>query len=144
MEVRSGPIIAGDVRALNGDYIHGEPGTVSASLAAIKSSYPHGSTVVMPIFDYIYDPGTMATVFATQPPSIGWATGGGGSDAAYHHIVGFVTATIDKVSATGGEKYVKVDLVKSVYADANITPGYGVNIGNCVPNSQIIAVVLWR
>ena len=138
------PIFAGDFDALNGDYIHGEPGTVAASISEIQSSYPPGSIVVLPIFDYVYDPGTMATVFASSTPAIGWATGGGGSNAAYHHIVGFVAVMITEVKATGNPKYVAGSFVKAVYGESSIIPGSGAQIGVCVPNPTIIAVALWR
>ncbi|MDF1515584.1 MAG: pilus assembly protein TadG-related protein, partial [Anaerolineae bacterium] len=101
------PLIAGNFGALNGDFIHGEPGTVASTISEIDSSYPPGSQVVLPIFDYVYDPGTMASEFSDRTPSIGWATGGGGSNAAYHHIVGFVTAQITEVKSTGNPKYIE-------------------------------------
>jgi hypothetical protein len=138
------PIFAGDLGALNGDYIHGSPGTVASTISEIGSSYPPGSIVIIPIFDYVYDPGTMATVFASSTPAIGWATGGGGSEAAYHHIVGFIAVVIDEVKSTGNPKYVAGTLDKIVYGGTSIDPGVGAQIGVCVPNPNIIAVALWR
>jgi hypothetical protein len=139
------PIFAGTQGGFtNGDYIHGEPGTVASTISEIDDSYPTGSFVVMPIFDYVYDPGTMADVFSSNTPAIGWATSGGGSNAAYHHIVGFVAANITEVKSTGNPKYVAGEFVDAVFGESAVIPGSGAQMGVCVPNNTIIAVALWR
>lgn len=137
------PIYAGGKGLTNGDFIHGAPGTVASTIAEINDSYLN-TDVVLPIFDYVYDPGTMDTVFPDNTPSIGWATGGGGSNAAYHHIVGFVTVHITETQATGNPKYIAGEFVTKVYAGSSIDLGSGVHIGACLPTGEIIGVVLWR
>ena len=140
------PIFAGDLGSLGGDYIHGEPGARASTVGAIGDSYPVGSVVIMPVFDYVYDPDTMDSTFPTKTPSIGWATAGGGTNASYHHIVGFVAAKIKEVNK--GQKLVKVEFVELVIGNnVNLTPGDGINSGSCSGGTgigDITAVTLWR
>jgi hypothetical protein len=140
------PIFTGNLGTIDGDFIHGEPGARAATVGAIKDTYPIDSVVIIPVFDYTFDPDTMDMTFPDQTPSIGWATGGGGTNASYHHIVGFVAAKIKEVNK--GSKMVKVEFVELVIGNnVNLTPGDGINSGVCGGGSgipDIIAVTLWR
>jgi hypothetical protein len=138
------PIFAGPYGSDVGDYIHGEPGTRASTISEIDSSYPEGSLVIIPVFDYVWAPGSMADYFHSKTPSIGWVTGGGGSNAAYHHIIGYVAAEITEVKSTGNPKYVAGAFVNAVLGESGIIPGTGAQIGVCIPNNTIIAVALWR
>ncbi len=129
---------------LNGDWIHGEPGVRASTLQAVASGHPVGSTVWLPVFDRARDPDWMREVFGGS--SSYWPTGGGGTNAANHHIIGFVQATIEEVVATGNPKYISVTFVDSVIVSGEsssgiiveaVSGGDGLNPTACTPNGLV-------
>jgi len=122
---RTPPIIAGascyeegeaaceDMSYLDGDFIHGDPGSRASSLMDLYDYYG-GKVAYAPVFDRVYLREDMVELFPDQAESptvyrmpdgeiisIDWPNGGGFSSSAggsgdswYYHIVGWVSAAV--------------------------------------------------
>lgn len=134
-------IFAGDPGALNGDFVHGLSGMNTSAMGSIQANYSTGDLAILPVFDYIYSPNTMDTVFQGQEPAVGWATGGGGNTSAYYyHIIGFVTVELSKIVKTPKPE-IHGRLVSQVIGDGQVVPGGG--IGTC-NKALLLGVTLWK
>lgn len=136
-------IYSGTEGGNDGDWIHGDPGVRAATLQAMQG-YPVGTLVWMPVFDRAEDPDYMQATFGHG--SSYWPTGGGGTNAANFHIIGFVQAEIVEVKATGNPKYVAVDFVQKVIVSGQASSGLtmeaveggaGLGANGCVPNGLV-------
>jgi len=137
------PIFAGAPGALNGDYIHADPGMRAATIMAVRDGYPLGSLVYAPIFDYVYVTGDMEANFGHRTPDIGWVTAGGGVNASYLHIIGFVGTRLSSIQPTGGNKHIAGAFEHAIIGEGVITPSTGLNSGMCA-DIRVMAVQLWR
>jgi hypothetical protein len=85
----------------DGDFIHGDPGSRSASLMEVYQGYA-GETVYAPVFDKVYLREYMVDHFAEAEPPVGFENSGGGfstaaggsGDSWYYHVVGYVETAI--------------------------------------------------
>lgn len=139
----AGPRLAYPNRSLAGDYIHGDPGMRSSTIGEVEEGFPPGALAYAPIFDYVFVTGDMEANFSTHEPDIGWVTAGGGVNASYMHIVGFVATRISSIDATGNNKHISGYFEKAIMGDGVITPSDGFNSGTC-SEYEVMAVQLWR
>ncbi len=136
-------IFAGAYGGLNGDFIHGSPGVSKSGLQALDAAYDPGDIVIVPLFDFVYDPGTMDSNFPTKEPAVGWATAGGGSSAYYYHIVGFAAVRLSEIVVTPKGK-IEGAFLNLVVGEGEIDPSDGVGV-NCSNNkSRLFGVTLWK
>jgi hypothetical protein len=135
------PLFAGGYGALNGDFVHGSPGVSKSALRELDNNYDVGDIVTVPIFDFVYDPGTMDANFPGKEPAVGWATGGGGTSAYYYHIVGFAAVRLSEIVVTPKGK-IEGAFLEMVVGEGEINPSAGV--GSCSDNSTLFGVTLWK
>jgi len=139
------PIFAGAPGALNGDYIHAVPGMRASSLMELRDNHPLGTLVYAPIFDYVYVTGDMEANFGHRTPDIGWVTAGGGVNASYLHIIGFVGTRLSSIQPTGGNKHIAGAFEHAIIGDGVISPSSGFNAGDGIcADMRLMGVQLWR
>jgi len=149
------PIFAGTPGFVDGDFIHGDPGSRESSLTDVKATYG-GTIAYVPIFDVIYMSNYMADNFtAPQNPvpdgslsGSHWPRAGGGGHAFLYHIVGFAAVLLDGSSP---HHTLSGEFQSAIVGDSQITPGQGFNgsgggsggSGACNPFA-ITGVQLWQ
>ncbi len=145
------PIIAGTPNAVDGDFIHGDPGARESSLMDVKETYG-GTIAYVPIFDYIYMSDYMAANFQApeNPVPDGslsgshWPRAGGGGHAFLYHIVGFAAVLLDENSP---KHTLAGQFQGAVVGEGAITPGSGFNSGGGGGGScqlGLVGIQLWR
>ena len=133
------PIFAGGVGAIDGDFIHGDPGARQVSLDTIYDVYA-GEIAYIPVFDYVYMSDYMDEYF-DQPEGIGWPRAGGGGHAFLYHIVGFTAVEVG--NENGHVHYLHGSFQEASIGQGVIQPGSGIG-GACQASLLTHAVVLWR
>lgn len=142
------PIFAGARGALNGDYIHAVGGIRNTTVAQIDEDYDEGDLVYAPIFDYIYVPDNMETVFGEgapvdKTPDVGWIRGSGGENSSYLHIIGFVGMLLSDINVQGANSYITVNFAHAIIGEGVITPSSGFGSGVCT-ELNVWSVQLWE
>lgn len=125
-------IYAGDTDMLNGDFINGDPGTRTSSVAELDCRI--GQVALIPIYDYVYSPNYLKGRDFTEPEA-GWISPG--NQGVLYHIVGFATVKINALGTQGNEKYIQAEFVKAVFG-GSITQG--VPGGLCKPLARGIGL----
>lgn len=140
-------LYAGAKGSRGGDFIAGETGAMASAVHEVQNHIDEGdTTVVVPMFDYIYigeckvSDGEicMESEFGSQEPPGGWMTG---AAKYYYHIVGFVTVKLLDTSTS--DKSITGRFVSEVVGEGKISPNSGLGSGTCVP-AQLIGVVMWE
>jgi hypothetical protein len=131
---------------LDGDFIHGDPGSRSSSLMDLYDGY-EGETAYAPVFDKVYLREYMVDTFDPQaaPPEGFEHSGGGFSSAAggsgdswYYHVVGYVATWIPE--GTSNNKVLYGEFIRApIGAGEIIVEEYD---GSC--SLLMHGVTLWR
>jgi hypothetical protein len=137
------PVYTGGEGELNGDFVHGSPGSRASTMSAIYDGYA-GQVAYAPVFDRVYLREEMVDFFDPQAESPdgysnggGFSSGGGGSgNSYYYHLVGY---TAVGVGTTPSNSILTAEFRYAVIQAGIVPTGYD---GTCTP--LLHGITLWE